>query len=32
VDSKKENLGLTTWKNAPKGGIRKTDVSIAKNY
>ena len=32
VDSKKENLGLTTWKNAPKGVIRKTDVSIAKNY
>ena len=32
VDSKKENMGLTTWKNAPKGIIRKTDVSIAKNY
>lgn len=32
VDSKKENMGLTTWKNAPKGKIRKTDVSIAKNY
>ena len=26
------NMGLTTWKNAPKGQIRKTDVSIAKNY
>ena len=25
-------MGLTTWKNAPKGSIRKTDVSIAKNY
>jgi len=25
-------MGLTTWKNAPKGTIRKTDVSIAKNY
>ena len=25
-------MGLTTWKNAPKGAIRKTDVSIAKNY
>ena len=25
-------MGLTTWKNAPKGQIRKTDVSIAKNY
>jgi hypothetical protein len=25
-------MGLTTWKNAPAGQIRKTDVSIAKNY
>jgi hypothetical protein len=25
-------MGLTTWKNAPAGPIRKTDVSIAKNY
>jgi hypothetical protein len=25
-------MGLTTWKNAPGGQIRKTDVSIAKNY
>ncbi len=32
ADSQKENMGLTTWKNAPKGAIRKTDVSIAKNY
>lgn len=32
ADSKKENMGLTTWKNAPKGSIRKTDVGIAKNY
>ena len=32
VDSKKPNLGLTTWKNAPKGSIRETDVVIAKNY
>ncbi len=32
VDSKKPNMGLTTWKNAPKGAIRKTDVNIAKNY
>jgi hypothetical protein len=32
VDSKKENMGLTTWKNAPKGSIRKTDLGIAKNY
>ncbi|MCX6238191.1 MAG: virulence RhuM family protein, partial [Bacteroidia bacterium] len=32
VDSAKENLGLTTWTNAPKGSIRKTDIGIAKNY
>ena len=28
----KENMGLTTWKNAPIGRIRKTDVVVAKNY
>jgi len=32
ADSEKKNMGLTTWKNAPKGQIRKPDVSIAKNY
>ncbi|MDR2582861.1 MAG: virulence RhuM family protein [Fibromonadaceae bacterium] len=32
ADSKKKNMGLTTWKNSPKGKILKTDVSIAKNY
>jgi len=32
VNSGKQNLGLTHWKNSPKGAIRKTDVSIAKNY
>ena len=32
ADSKKENMGLSTWKNSPGGPIRKTDVSIAKNY
>lgn len=32
ADSQKQNMGLTTWKNAPDGDIRKTDVSIAKNY
>ena len=32
VDSSKENMGLTSWKNAPKGSIRKTDIGIAKNY
>jgi hypothetical protein len=30
--SKKEQMGLTTWKNAPHGKIIKPDVSIAKNY
>ena len=25
-------MGLATWKNAPKGSIRKTDIGIAKNY
>lgn len=32
ADSKKPKMGLTTWKNAPKGKILKTDVSVAKNY
>lgn len=32
VGSKKPNMGLTTWKNSPKGAIRQTDVNIAKNY
>ncbi|MBO5061452.1 MAG: virulence RhuM family protein [Prevotella sp.] len=32
ADHSKENMGLTTWKNAPDGRILKSDVSIAKNY
>ena len=32
ADAEKDNMGLTTWKNAPEGAIRKPDVSIAKNY
>ena len=32
VDSKKRNMGLTTWKNAPDGKILETDVTVAKNY
>ncbi len=28
----KPHMGLTTWKNAPAGPIRKTDVASAKNY
>jgi hypothetical protein len=25
-------MGLKTWKNSPAGKIRKTDVTVAKNY
>ncbi len=32
ANSKKERMGLTTWKNAPSGKIIKTDVVVAKNY
>lgn len=32
ANAKKENMGLTTWKNAPEGRIVKTDTTIAKNY
>jgi len=32
VDSTKQNMGLTSWKNAPNGKIRKDDVMVAKNY
>lgn len=32
ADHEKDNMGLTSWKNSPKGRIRKTDVAIAKNY
>ena len=32
VDSNKENIGLTTWKNAPEGKNRKSDVGVAKNH
>ncbi len=28
----KPNMGLTTWKNAPAGPIRKGDITVAKNY
>lgn len=31
-DATKENMGLTTWKNAPKGRILKKDSTVAKNY
>ena len=32
ADRTKENMGLTTWKNAPEGRILKSDVVVAKNY
>lgn len=32
ADSKTENMGLTSWKNAPNGRILKLDTGIAKNY
>jgi hypothetical protein len=32
ADAKKENMGLSTWKNAPNGRILKSDTSVAKNY
>ncbi len=32
ADSHKERMGLTTWKNAPRGKILKPDVVVAKNY
>ena len=32
ADSTKEQMGLTTWKNAPRGKILKPDVVVAKNY
>lgn len=32
ADHQKENMGLTTWKDAPNGKIQKFDVSVAKNY
>ena len=32
ADCTKENMGLTSWKNAPDGRILKSDVIVAKNY
>ncbi|MFH0878680.1 MAG: virulence RhuM family protein, partial [Lentisphaerota bacterium] len=32
ADSTKDKMGLTTWRNAPKGKILKPDVVVAKNY
>jgi hypothetical protein len=32
ADSTKPTMGLTKWKNAPKGKVLKSDVGTAKNY
>jgi hypothetical protein len=32
ADNNKLKMGLTSWKNSPKGRILATDVTIAKNY
>lgn len=32
ADATQVNMGLTTWKNAPHGPIRRADVTVAKNY
>ena len=32
VNSEKEHMGLTSWKNSPNGKIMESDVIIAKNY
>ncbi len=32
ADKTKENMGLSTWKNAPDGRILKQDILVAKNY
>ena len=32
ADHTKEHMGLTTWSDAPDGKIKKSDVTVAKNY
>lgn len=32
ADADRANMGLTTWQDAPGGKIKKSDVTIAKNY
>ena len=32
ADATKTHMGLTTWQDAPNGKIKKSDVTIAKNY
>ena len=32
ADHTKEHMGLTTWADAPEGKIKKSDITVAKNY
>ena len=32
ADSTREHMGLITWQDAPDGKIKKSDVTVAKNY
>lgn len=32
ANAKKDNMGLSTWKNSPEGRVLKSDIIIAKNY
>jgi hypothetical protein len=32
ANAQKDNMGLTSWDEAPQGKIKKTDVAVAKNY
>ena len=32
ADATKEHMGLTTWQDDPNGKIKKSDVTVAKNY
>jgi hypothetical protein len=32
ADKSKPNMGLTSWKNSPKGRVLSSDVVVAKNY
>lgn len=32
ADAEKPHMGLTTWEAAPEGKIKKSDISVARNY
>jgi hypothetical protein len=32
ANAKKDNMGLSTWKNSPDGRVLKSDIIVAKNY